>query len=45
MEKQTRAIAELNHFIILDKYTREWETCDCYQSETDLEHELVDAHD
>lgn len=41
MEKQTRAIAELNHFIVLDKYTREWETCDCYQSETDLEHELV----
>ncbi len=34
-------IAESNRFIVLDKYTREWEASERYQSESDLERELV----
>lgn len=34
-------IAESNSFIILDKYTREWEASERYQSEGDLERELI----
>lgn len=41
MIEQTKTIAESNHFIVLDKYTREWEARDSYQSEADLERELV----
>lgn len=36
-----KPIAESNAFIILDKYTREWEGADSYQSESDLERELI----
>ncbi len=36
-----RPIAESNHFIVLDKYTREWQVSESYQSEADLERELV----
>ena len=35
-------ISEANHFIILDKYTREWQVAEGYQSENDLERELID---
>ena len=41
MAEQTKPIAESNSFIILDKYTREWETSERYQSESDLERELI----
>lgn len=41
MVEQTKPIAESNHFIILDKYTRKWETNGGYQSEADLERELI----
>ena len=34
-------IAESNNFIVLDKYTREWELSDSYQSEDALECELI----
>ncbi|WP_437185245.1 type I restriction endonuclease subunit R [Planctomicrobium sp. SH668] len=34
-------IAESNNFIILEKYTREWTVSESYQSESDLERELV----
>ena len=34
-------IAESNHFIILDKYTREWKVADSYQSEDALEREFI----
>ena len=34
-------IAETNRFIVLDKYTREWEASERYQSESDLERELI----
>ena len=46
MTEQTTPIAETNRFIVLDKYVRAWEAADSYQSETDLERELVqDLHD
>lgn len=32
-----KTIAESNHFIVLDKYTREWQVSESYQSEADLE--------
>jgi len=35
-------IAESNHFIILDKYNKDYEVADTYQSENDLELELID---
>ncbi|ANA12740.1 type I restriction endonuclease subunit R [Acetobacter oryzifermentans] len=41
MPEQTTPIAETNRFIVLDKYVRAWEAADSYQSETDLECELV----
>ena len=34
-------IAESNNFIILEKYNREWKVAEGYQSEGDLERELV----
>ena len=37
-----RTISEANHFIILDRYIREWQVAECYQSENDLEHELIE---
>ncbi|WP_025181054.1 type I restriction endonuclease subunit R [Leptospira interrogans serovar Szwajizak] len=36
-----KTIAESNIFIVLDKYTREWQVSESYQSEADLERELV----
>jgi type I restriction enzyme R subunit len=36
-----KAIAESNHFIILERYTREWMVAESYQSEWDLERELT----
>ncbi|ATJ89618.1 DEAD/DEAH box helicase [Acetobacter senegalensis] len=41
MPEQTTPIAETNRFIVLDRYVRAWEAADSYQSETDLECELV----
>ncbi|WP_417789140.1 type I restriction endonuclease subunit R [Terasakiella pusilla] len=41
MVEQTKPIAEANRFIVLDKYNKEWEVVDSYQSEADLERELV----
>jgi type I restriction enzyme R subunit len=41
MAEHTKPIAELNNFIVLDKYTREWEAAESYQSEADLERELI----
>ncbi|AJZ91267.1 DEAD/DEAH box helicase [Klebsiella michiganensis] len=37
----TKTITESNSFVILDKYTREWNVIDSYQSEGDLERELI----
>ena len=34
-------IAESNNFIILDKYVKYWQDADSYQSESDLERELI----
>jgi len=36
-----KPIAETNRFIVLDKYSREWEAASGYQSEADLEGELI----
>ncbi|MCG9873739.1 MAG: type I restriction endonuclease subunit R [Leptospiraceae bacterium] len=36
-----KPIAESKNFIVLDKYTREWQSKESYQSETDLERELI----
>ena len=36
-----KPIAESNTFIVLDKYTREWEVKETYQSEDALERELI----
>ena len=36
-----KTIAESNNFIVLDKYAREWKVAESYQSESDLERELI----
>ena len=36
-----KTIAESNHFIVLDKYNKEWKVAESYQSEGDLERELI----
>jgi len=41
MQELTKPIAESNRFIVLDKYTADWEVANSYQSENDLERELV----
>lgn len=41
MVDYTKPIAESNHFIVLDKYTQEWKVAESYQSEGDLERELI----
>ncbi|MFN0263229.1 type I restriction endonuclease subunit R [Tepidamorphus sp. 3E244] len=41
MAEQTTPIAETNRFIVLDKYVRAWEPADSYQSEAELERELI----
>lgn len=41
MVDYTKPIAESNNFIVLDKYVKSWEVNDSYQSEADLERELV----
>lgn len=42
MVEHTKPIAESSNFIILDRYVREWVTAEGYQSESDLERELLD---
>lgn len=37
----TIPIAESNHFIVLDKYTKDWRVNQSYQSEYDLEREFI----
>lgn len=41
MIETTKPIVESSRFIVLDKYIREWSIVDSYQSEADLERELV----
>ena len=41
MAEQIKPIAESNSFIVLDKYTQEWEVAENYQSESDLEREFI----
>ncbi|MFL0882231.1 HsdR family type I site-specific deoxyribonuclease [Vibrio parahaemolyticus] len=36
-----KTIAESNNFIVLDKYTKQFQPSDSYQSESDLERELI----
>ncbi len=36
-----KPIAESKHFIVLDKYTKQEDTAESYQSESDLERELI----
>lgn len=36
-----KTVAESKNFIVLDKYTKEWQVCESYQSEADLERELI----
>lgn len=36
-----KTIAESNNFIVLDKYTKEWQAAERYQSEGDLENEFI----
>ncbi len=42
MVEYTKPIAESNNFIVLDKYTREWEVKESYQCEDDLEREFIE---
>ena len=42
MTKQTKTIAESNRFIVLDEYISKRDTGESYQSEGDLERELID---
>lgn len=39
--KEVKTIAESNNFIILDKYIKETQAIDSYQTEADLERELI----
>lgn len=41
MVDYTKTIVESNNFIVLDKYTKEWQVAETYQSESDLERELI----
>jgi type I restriction enzyme R subunit len=41
MISYTTPIAESNNFIVLDKYTKEWQVFESYQSEYDLEREFI----
>lgn len=41
MTEETKPIAESKHFVILDKYVKQWAPVESYQSEADLERELV----
>ena len=41
MLEQTKTIAETNNFIVLEKYYKEWQAVDSYQSEGDLEREFI----
>lgn len=41
MVDNTMSIAESNNFIILDKYSKDWQVADSYQSESDLEREFI----
>ncbi len=41
MISYTTPIAESNSFIVLDKYTKEWQVNESYQSEGDLEREFI----
>jgi type I restriction enzyme R subunit len=34
-------VAESNNFIVLDRYTKEWQVADSYQSESDLERDFI----
>ncbi|PCI03692.1 MAG: DEAD/DEAH box helicase [Zetaproteobacteria bacterium] len=36
-----KTIAESNHFIVLDKYSKDWQVSEGYQTEADLERELI----
>ena len=36
-----KAVAESKNFIVLDKYVKEWQVKESYQSESDLERELI----
>ena len=36
-----KTIAESKNFIVLDKYTKEWQANESYQSEGDLEREFI----
>ena len=41
MVDYTKPIAESNNFIVLDKYHKEWKVAETYQSECNLESELI----
>lgn len=41
MPEHTTPIVKSNSFIVLDKYVREWQAAESYQSEADLERELL----
>lgn len=41
MVEHTKPIAESKNFIVLDKYTSDWTAADHYQSEAELERELI----
>lgn len=41
MTQQTHTIAESNNFIVLDKYSKVQNAGESYQSESDLERELI----
>ena len=42
MVERTKTIAESKNFIVLDRYTKEWDVADRYQSEDDLEREFIE---
>ena len=41
MDDYTKSLAELDQFIVVDRYAKAWQAAEGYQSEGDLERELV----
>jgi type I restriction enzyme R subunit len=41
MTEYSKPIAESNHFIVLDRYSKQYEVAETYQSEHELERELI----
>lgn len=44
MVEHTKLVAESNNFIVLDKYTQNWQVPECDQSETELREQRCELY-